>query len=312
MSISFDNRVAVITGAGSGLGRSHAKFLAARGVKVVVNDLGGNVAGQGGSSNAADEVVEAITASGGVAVANYDSVASVEGGQNIIQTAMDNFGRVDILINNAGNVRDKSFAKMDLENFTALIDVHLMGAVYCTKAAWPIMLDNQFGRVIMTSSSSGLFGGHGHTNYASAKLGLVGFMHALIQEGTSKNVLVNSIAPMALTRMTEQVASPKFAATMQPEFVSAMVAFLCADECNLSGEIVECGMGYYSKVQILEGAGIFLGDGEVPSPADIQDNWSAISDMSDAKPYRHAGQISRAVFRKMRDEGLLPDDNAPA
>ena len=308
MSISFDNRVAVVTGAGSGLGRSHAKVLAARGVKVVVNDLGGNVAGQGGSSNAADEVVEAITHAGGVAVANYDSVASAQGGQNIIKTAIDNFGRIDILINNAGNVRDKSFAKMDLENFTALMDVHLMGAVYCTRAAWPVMLERQFGRVIMTSSSSGLFGAHGHTNYASAKLALVGFMHALIQEGTSKNVLVNSIAPMALTRMTEQVVSPKFASTMQPEFVSAMIAFLCSDECDLSGEIVECGMGYYSKVQISEGAGIFLGGGEVPTPDDIQDNWAAISDMSDAKPYRHAGQVSRAVFRKMKDEGLVPEE----
>ncbi|MEO2177214.1 MAG: SDR family NAD(P)-dependent oxidoreductase, partial [bacterium] len=252
--------------------------------------------------------VEAITDAGGVAVANYDSVASAQGGRNIIETAIDNFGRIDILINNAGNVRDKSFAKMDLENFTALLDVHLMGAVYCTRAAWPIMLEQQFGRVIMTSSSSGLFGAHGHTNYASAKLALVGFMHALIQEGTSKNVLVNSIAPMALTRMTEQVVSPKFASTMQPEFVSAMIAFLCSDECGLSGEIVECGMGYYSKVQISEGAGIFLGDGEVPTPDDIQDNWAAISDMSDAKTYRHAGQVSRAVFRKMRDEGLVPEE----
>ncbi|MBV1876539.1 MAG: SDR family NAD(P)-dependent oxidoreductase [Pseudomonadales bacterium] len=306
MSISYDDRVAVVTGAGSGLGRSHAKVLASKGVKVVVNDLGGNVAGEGGSSRAADDVVEEIIQAGGEAVANYDSVASQEGGQNIIQTAVDNFGSVDILINNAGNVRDKSFAKMDLDNFTALMDVHLMGAVYCTKAAWPLMLEKQFGRVVMTSSSAGLFGSHGHTNYASAKLSLVGFMHALIQEGSRKNVLVNSIAPMALTRMTEEVMSPKLAPMMQPEFVSAMVAFLCADECDLSGQIVECGMGYFSKVQIVEGAGVFLGNGDVPSPEDVQANWDAISDMSEAKPYRHAGQVSRAVFHKMKAEGLLP------
>ena len=306
MSVSYKNRVAVVTGAGSGLGRSHAKDLASRGVKVVVNDLGGNVAGEGGSSKAADEVVKAITDAGGVAVANYDSVASAEGGQNIIKTAIDNFGHVDILINNAGNVRDKSFAKMDLDNFTALMDVHLMGAVYCTKAAWPQMLENQFGRIVMTSSSAGLFGSHGHTNYASAKLSLVGFMHALIQEGSRKNVLVNAIAPMALTRMTEEVMSPKLAPLMQPEYVSAMVAFLCSDECDLSGQIVECGMGYYSKIQIVEAAGVLLGNGEVPSPDEIQENWDRISDMSEAKPYRHAGQVSRAVFHKMKDEGMLP------
>ncbi|MBV1904863.1 MAG: SDR family NAD(P)-dependent oxidoreductase [Pseudomonadales bacterium] len=305
MSVSFDGRVAVVTGAGSGLGRSHAKVLASRGVKVVVNDLGGDVSGQGGSNRAADEVVKEIADAGGIAVANYDSVASEEGGQNIIKTALDNFGTVDILINNAGNVRDKSFAKMDLENFTALMDVHLMGAVYCTKAAWPAMLENRFGRVVMTSSSAGLFGSHGHTNYASAKMSLVGFMHGLIQEGSKKNVLVNAIAPMALTRMTEQVMSPKLAPMMQPEYVSAMVAFLSSDECDLSGQIVECGMGYYSKVQIVEGAGVLLGNGEVPTPETIQDNWGAISDMSGAQPYRHAGQVSRAVFHKMKDEGFL-------
>ncbi|MBL4865158.1 MAG: SDR family NAD(P)-dependent oxidoreductase [Pseudomonadales bacterium] len=305
MSVSFDNRVAVVTGAGSGLGRAHAQVLAARGVKVVVNDLGGNTAGEGGSTRAADDVVKSIVDAGGEAVANYDSVASLEGGQNIVKTAIDNFGGVDIVINNAGNVRDKSFAKMDLDNFTAIMDVHLMGAVYVTKAAWPLMLENKFGRVVMTSSSAGLFGSHGHTNYGSAKISLIGFMNALIQEGSKKNVLVNSIAPMALTRMTEEVMSPKLAPMMQPEFVSAMVAFLCSDECDLSGQIVECGMGYYSKVQIVEGAGVLLGGGEVPSPEEVQANWGAISDMSEAKTYRHAGQVIRSVFNKMKEEGVL-------
>lgn len=174
--IRFDNKVAVITGAGNGLGKSHALFLASRGARVVVNDLGGTVAGTGGSRAVADAVVEEITAAGGEAVANYDTVATQEGGQRVIHTALDAFGTVDILINNAGNVRDKSFAKMDLDDFRSLIDVHLMGAVYCTHAAWPIMREKGFGRVVMTTSSAGLYGNHGHTNYGTAKMALIGFM----------------------------------------------------------------------------------------------------------------------------------------
>src|SRR5262245_37724458 len=177
--IRFDNRVAVITGAGNGLGRSHALFLASRGAKVVVNDLGGTVAGTGSSHAVADAVVAEIRAAGGEAVANYDSVASEEGGRKIIKTALETFGTVDILINNAGNVRDRSFAKMDLADFRALVDVHLMGAVYCTHAAWPVMREKGFGRIVMTTSGAGLYGNHGHTNYGTAKMALIGFMHAL-------------------------------------------------------------------------------------------------------------------------------------
>ena len=300
MSISFDGRVAVVTGAGAGLGRSHAKYFAEHGAKVVVNDLGGTVAGTGGSSSAADEVVKEITDAGGVAVANYDSVATEEGGANIIKTALDNFGGVDILINNAGNIRDKSFAKMDLKDFTALMDVHLMGAVYCTKAAWPLMLQNRYGRVVMTTSAAGLYGTHGHTNYSSAKISLVGFMNALKQEGTSKNVLVNCVAPMALTRMTEEVMSPKLAPKMKPEYVTAMMAWLCSEESTLAGEIIEAGMGYYSKVQIVEAPGfIFEGD-QVPTPEQIRDKWSSISDMAGAQPYAGADDVIRSVFEKLK------------
>ena len=300
MSISFDGKVAVITGAGSGLGRSHAKYFAANGAKVVVNDLGGSVAGTGGSNNSADEVVKDITAAGGIAVANYDSVATEEGGANIIKTAVDNFGSVDILINNAGNVRDKSFAKMDLKDFTSLMDVHLMGAVYCTKAAWPMMLEKRYGRIVMTSSAAGLYGTHGHTNYSSAKISLIGFMNALKQEGTSKNVLVNSIAPMALTRMTEEIMSPKLAPKMKPEYVTAVVAWMCSEESTLSGEIIEAGMGYYSKVQIVEAPGyIFKGD-EVPTPEQIRDHWGEISDMTGAEPYPGADDVIRGVFAKLK------------
>jgi len=307
MSISFEDRVAIVTGAGAGLGRSHAKFLANLGAKVVVNDLGGNVAGEGGSSKAADEVVKEITDAGGVAVANYDSVTSEEGGQSIVKTALDNFGKVDILVNNAGTIRDKSFTKLDLKDFTALMDVHLMGSVFCTKAAWPLMMESQYGRVVMTTSSAGLFGSHGHTNYSSAKLSLVGLMNALKQEGTKKNVLVNAVAPMALTRMTEEFMSPKLAPKMKPEYVSAMIALFCAEECKLAGEIVECGMGYYSKVEIVEAEGAFLGNGDVPTPDEIGANWETISDMTGARPYKNANAIIKGVFDKMKARGLVPE-----
>ena len=207
-NIRFDNKVVVITGAGNGLGKSHALFLASRGAKVIVNDLGGTVTGTGGSRAVADAVVEEITAAGGEAVANYDTVATEEGGKCVIQTALDAFGTVDILINNAGNVRDKSFAKMDLDDFRSLIDVHLMGAVYCTHAAWPVMREKGFGRVVMTTSSAGLYGNHGHTNYGTAKMALIGLMNSLKEEGRRYNITVNAIAPIALTRMSEPATTP--------------------------------------------------------------------------------------------------------
>ncbi len=295
--IRFDGRVAVITGAGNGLGRSHALFLASRGAKVVVNDLGGSVAGTGGSSAAADGVVAEIQAAGGEAVANYDSVATEEGGQNIIKTALDAFGTVDILINNAGNVRDKSFAKMALEDFRSLMDVHVMGAVYCTHAAWPIMREKSFGRIVMTTSAAGLYGNHGHTNYGTAKMALVGFMHALKEEGRRYNIAVNAIAPMAVTRMSQQAMTPKFAKVTQPEFVTAMVAWLCAPENDASGHIIEGGAGYYAKVEVREAAGALFGTDSVPSPEQIRDRYSEITDMSQASAFGNATEMSRKVYR---------------
>ncbi len=295
--IRFDGRVAVITGAGNGLGRSHALFLASRGAKVVVNDLGGSVAGTGGSSAAADGVVAEIQAAGGEAVANYDSVATEEGGQNIIKTALDAFGTVDILINNAGNVRDKSFAKMALEDFRSLMDVHVMGAVYCTHAAWPIMREKSFGRIVMTTSAAGLYGNHGHTNYGTAKMALVGFMHALKEEGRRYNIAVNAIAPMAVTRMSQEAMTPRFAKVTQPEFVTAMVAWLCAPENDASGHIIEGGAGYYAKVEVREAAGALFGTDSVPSPEQIRDRYSEITDMSQASAFGNATEMSRKVYR---------------
>ncbi len=301
--IRFDNKVAVITGAGNGLGKSHALFLASRGAKVVVNDLGGTVAGTGGSRSVADAVVEEIKAAGGEAVANYDTVATEEGGQRVIQTALDAFGTVDILVNNAGNVRDKSFAKMDLEDFRSLIDVHLMGAVYCTHAAWPIMREKGFGRVVMTTSSAGLYGNHGHTNYGTAKMALIGLMNSLKEEGRRYNIIVNAIAPIALTRMSEPATTPQYAPLMKPEFVTAAVAWLCAPDNTDSGHIIQAGVGYYAKIEVREAAGVLFDHETTPQPEQIRDRYTEITDMSEAVPYENASAVIRKVFKMVKPKG---------
>ncbi|MBQ0720869.1 MAG: SDR family oxidoreductase [Gammaproteobacteria bacterium] len=300
MTIRYDNRVAVITGAGSGLGRSHALFLASRGAKVVVNDLGGAVDGSGASASAGEEVVDEIKAAGGEAVANADSVATPEGAANIIQTAIDNYGQIDILINNAGNLRDKSFAKLQPEDFDAVVDVHLSGSAYCTLAAWPHMKDANYGRIVMTTSSAGLFGNFGQGNYAAAKMGVFGLMNALKHEGRKFNININTLAPMALTRMTEEIMSDKIKPLVKPEFVTPIVAWFCAEENTTSGDVVEAGAGYYAKVQIVEGAGVVLGGGEIPTPEEIQANYDKITDMSQAAPFDSANDIMRHVFRTLR------------
>jgi NAD(P)-dependent dehydrogenase (short-subunit alcohol dehydrogenase family) len=301
--IRFDGRVTVITGAGNGLGRSHARFLASRGAKVVVNDLGGTVAGTGSSRAVADAVVDEIRAAGGTAVANYDSVATEEGGRNIIKTALDAFGTVDVLINNAGNVRDKSFAKMELADFRALVDVHLMGAVYCTHAAWPVMRNNNFGRIVLTTSAAGLYGNHGHTNYGAVKMAVIGFMHALKEEGRKHNITVHAIAPIALTRMSETVTAPRIAPLIKPEFVTAAVAWLCAAENEETGHIIQAGAGYYAKVEVREARGALFGTESIPTPEQIRDRYEEISDMSQAAPYTNASEALRKVFRLVVPKG---------
>ncbi len=300
MTIRYDNRVAVVTGAGSGLGRSHALFLASRGAKVVVNDLGGAVDGSGASTSAGEKVVAEIKAAGGEAVANADSVATPEGAANIIQSAIDNYGQIDILINNAGNLRDKSFAKLQPEDFDAVVDVHLSGSAYCTLAAWPHMKDAGYGRIVMTTSSAGLFGNFGQGNYAAAKMGVFGLMNALKHEGRKFNININTLAPMALTRMTEDIMSDKIKPLVKPEFVTPIVAWFCAEENTTSGDVVEAGAGYYAKVQIVEGAGVVLGGGEIPTPELIQENYDKITDMSEAAPFDSANDIMRHVFRTLR------------
>lgn len=299
MTIRYDNRVAVVTGAGAGLGRNHALFLASRGAKVVVNDLGGAVDGSGSSATAAERVVDEIKAAGGEAVANADSVATPDGAAGIIQTALDTWGKIDILINNAGNLRDKSFSKLEPADFDAVVNVHLSGSAYCTLAAWNHMKDANYGRIVMTTSAAGLFGNFGQGNYAAAKLGVVGLMNALKHEGAKYNINVNTVAPMALTRMTADIMSDKIKPLVKPEFVTPLVAWFCAEENTTTGDAVEAGAGYYAKVQIVEGAGTVLGGGEIPSPEVIRANYDAITDMSQAQPYASANDVMRHIFRSL-------------
>jgi NAD(P)-dependent dehydrogenase (short-subunit alcohol dehydrogenase family)/acyl dehydratase/putative sterol carrier protein len=268
-SIHMDGQVAVVTGAGAGLGRVYALELAKLGAKVVVNDLGGARDGSGhGSKAPADQVVDEIRAMGGEAVASYDSVATPEGGQAIVDTAIQAFDRVDILINNAGILRDKTFAKMDPEMWDAVLDVHLRGAYNVTRPAFLRMRENRYGRIVMTTSAAGLYGNFGQTNYSSAKMGLVGFMNTLKEEGDKHNIKVNTVAPIAATRLTEDVLPPELFAKLRPELVAPFVLYLCSEQCRQSGGIYNAGMGYYNRVAVATGPGWAVGDGKTPPSAE--------------------------------------------
>lgn len=296
--INFNGRVAIITGAGGGLGRVYALELARRGASVVVNDLGSARDGSGqGSSAPADLVVKEILGFGGKAVANYDNVATPEGGEKIVKTAMDAFGRVDIVVNNAGILRDKSFTKMDPENWAAVMNVHLNGAYHVTKPAFAVMRENGFGRIIMTTSAAGLYGNFGQTNYSSAKMALIGLMNTLKIEGGKYNIKVNTIAPLAGSRLTEDIMPPEIFAKMKPEFVSPLVLYLCSDECTESGKIFNAGMGYYNRAAILTNAGVKLGEGDAPPTVeDISDAIDKINDMAGAKEFN---DLNSALFELM-------------
>ncbi len=294
MSIDFKGRVAIVTGAGAGLGRIHAIELAKRGAKVVVNDLGSAVDGSGGSSAAAQAVVEEIKKAGGEAIANGASVSDKKGAESIVQDAVKAFGTVDILINNAGILRDKSFTKGSIEDFELVVNVHLLGSVYVTKAAWPIMNEKGYGRIVMTTSSSGLYGNFGQSNYGAAKLGLIGLMNTLKIEGEKKNVKVNAIAPIAATRMTEGLGIPEeFFKRLKPELVTPAVLYLCSEQAP-TGLIIEAGAGHYSKVAILEAKGAKLGDNV--KPEDIEANIAKITDMTNADEFAMGGAASMKIF----------------
>jgi len=288
VEIRFDDRVAIVTGAGAGLGRSYALELAKRGAKVVVNDLGGARDGSGdGSRGPADEVVDEIKALGGEAVANYDSVATVEGGAHIVQTALDAFGTVDILINNAGILRDKSFLKMEPQNWQIVLDVHLNGAYNVSRPAFAVMKDKGYGRILMTTSAAGLYGNFGQTNYTAAKMGLVGLMNTLKLEGEKYNIRVNTIAPVAASRLTEDILPPDFLDKLKPELVAPMAVYLTSEQCLVSGNIYNVGMGCVNRAAILTGAGAVIGEsGEIPTPEQILAQWGKISSLEDAREYQ--------------------------
>ena len=277
--VRFDGRVAIVTGAGQGLGRSHALLLASRGAKVVVNDLGGSSGGEGKSSESADLVVEEIKKAGGEAVANYDSV---EDGDAIVRTAMDAWGRVDIVINNAGILRDKSFKNMTDADWDIIFRVHNYGAYKVTKAAWPTMTEQGYGRVLFTTSSAGIYGNFGQTNYGSAKLSLVGFANTLSLEGQRKNVLVNTIAPFAASRLTEGLLPPAVFDSLKPEYVSPIVAYLCSEDSDTTGGVYEVGGGFYSSLRWERTKGKLFRLGREVSPDDIQSSWKQINDFGES------------------------------
>jgi 3-hydroxy-3-methylglutaryl CoA synthase/NAD(P)-dependent dehydrogenase (short-subunit alcohol dehydrogenase family)/putative sterol carrier protein len=287
--IRFDGQVAVVTGAGGGLGRTYALELAKRGARVVVNDLGGARDGSGASTRPADAVVQEIINAGGSAVANYDSVTSPGGAQNIVQTAIDHFGRLDILVNNAGILRDKSFAKMTPDMWRAVLDVHLQGAFNVTHPAFKVMRQQGYGRIIMTTSAAGLFGNFGQTNYGTAKMALVGFMNSLKLEGNKYDIKVNTVAPLATTRLTEDVLPPDFAAQLQPQFVAPLVLYLCSEQCADSGLILNAGMGFYSRAAVVSAPGVLLDEGEqFPEMRAIHQNWDKIDSLKGAGEYHDA------------------------
>ena len=289
MTIRFDNRVAIVTGAGNGLGRAHALLLASRGARVVVNDPGGAVDGKGGDHAAADKVVAEIKAAGDQAVPNYDSVADPKSAANIVKTAVDSFGTIDIVVNNAGVLRDKTFHNMTVDDFDFVVKVHFLGTAYVTHAAWPIMRAKAYGRVVVTSSNSGIYGNFGQANYGGAKLAVVGFMNALRLEGQKYNVLVNALAPVAGTRMTESLMTPEMLARLDPAFVSPMVAYLCSEQCQRTGDIWSAGAGYFARIEYREAPGLRI-EGRAPTVEDVADNIDKIADLSINKVFRTSSE----------------------
>ncbi len=279
-SITFDGRVAIVTGAGGGLGKTYALELARRGARVVVNDLGGAVDGTGSSESAADQVVSEIGEAGGEAVANYESVATPEGGAAIVETALDSFGTVDVVVNNAGILRDRSFANMEITEVEAVLDVHLRGAFHVSQPAFKVMKEKGYGRFVFTSSNAGLFGNFGQANYGAAKAGLAGLSNVLAIEGAKYDIKSNAVAPIAKTRMTEELLGP-FAEMVQPEQVTPMVVYLCSEANQHTHEIFTAGGGRYGRVALVTNTGWIAGQGEVPSVEDIADHLDEIRDLSE-------------------------------
>jgi NAD(P)-dependent dehydrogenase (short-subunit alcohol dehydrogenase family) len=275
------DRVVIVTGAGGGLGSSYAKFLAANGALVVVNDVGGARDGSGSGRSMADAVVEEIRGDGGRAVANYSSVATREGAEAIVATAIEQFGAVHGVVNNAGILRDGAFHKMTDENWDAVINVHLHGGYQVTRAAWPYLREQKFGRVVMATSTSGIYGNFGQANYGAAKLGLVGLVNTLAIEGAKYQITANAVAPMAATRMTADIALQEVLDKLDPDHVAPAVGYLVSEENQESGSVFVVGGGLVQRVAQFQNDGVTFG--EPPSLEEITKRWAEISDMSNAK-----------------------------
>jgi NAD(P)-dependent dehydrogenase (short-subunit alcohol dehydrogenase family) len=296
--IRYDGRVAVITGAGGGLGKTYAKLLASRGAKVVVNDLGGAGDGTGGGTSMADQTVKEIVEAGGEAVANYDSVSTPEGGESIVQAAIDHFGKVDIVINNAGILRDKTFAKLEPADLDAVVAVHLKGAFFVSQPAFRFMKDHGYGRFVFTSSGAGIFGNFGQTNYGAAKMGLVGLCNVLALEGAKYNIKCNVIAPIAKTRLTEQLLGA-FADALDPNYVTPLVAYLVSEQCELSKEIFSVGGGRYARIFVAACPG-WISKGAIPSPEDVAAHLDTIRNQDGYFIPGHANEELASLAKMMR------------
>ena len=296
MSIDLTGKVAIVTGAGNGLGRSHALALAKLGAKVVVNDLGGARDGSGGGSEAANEVVALIEADGGEALAHGANVAKFDEVEDMVKQTMDKWGRVDILINNAGILRDKSFSKMELDDFRLVVDVHLMGTVNCCKAVWEIMKTQEYGRIVVTTSSSGMYGNFGQSNYGAAKMAVLGLMNTLVIEGMKYNIRVNALAPVAGTRMTEDLMPAEILDILTPEAVTAGALTLCHDDAP-NRMILCAGAGGYASARLFETDGVYLSP-EKQTADDVLNNWAAINDTNDQSELETGAKQSEKFLTK--------------
>jgi len=294
MSIRFDDQVAIVTGAGGGIGKQHALELARRGAKVVVNDLGGGVDGTG-TSDASEAVVDQILSEGGEAIANGASVTDLDAIKDMTEQVVSKWRKIDILVNNAGILRDKTFHNVSMDDFNLVMDVHFQGTLNCTHTIYPIMRENGYGRIVFTSSSSGVFGNFGQSNYGAAKMAMVGLMNTLKLEGQKYNVFSNTITPVAYTRMTENLMPEDFGKQFQPEYITPAVLYLASDQAP-NGAIMAAGAGVFSRILIHETMGISLGTGEDMTPENISASWEKISDMSDARLLQNGGEQTLKIF----------------
>ena len=303
MAISFEGQVALVTGAGAGLGRAYALDLAKRGAKVVVNDLGGDPHGEGADAAPARKVCDEIKAAGGEATPNFDSVSSYDGGFNMVKTAIDTYGRLDVVICNAGILRDIAFHNMSEADWDAVFAVHIKGSFTVLRAAWPVFRQQSYGRVVLTTSSSGIYGQFGQANYGSAKTAMLGLMNVLKQEGAKYNVNVNTVAPVAGTRLTQTVMPQEMVERLKPELVVPAVTWMVSKECQDSGIIIEAGAGNYNRASIVKGPGVQPGMDQLKDAEWIQANWDKIMSLEGAEPMWRTGQTLKDYLASKASQG---------